>query len=62
MKKTAYMAPAITITKVELHPLMDGASITSVGGDAGITPGDSETPPPATADSRFSSIWDDEEE
>ena len=60
MKKTVYMAPATTITQINVQPLMQKASIASVGGNSGITMGDGETP--TSADSRRSSLWDDDED
>ena len=60
MKKSVYMAPAITIINVKLRTMMAG-SITSVEGDSGITMGNGETP--TSADSRRNYYyWDDEEE
>ena len=54
MKKKEYIIPAIEIVHVEVAPLME-ASITSVGGDAGIKISDDEVP--GTADSRFFDIF-----
>lgn len=59
MKKTAYIAPAIVVTDVELHPLMD-ASINSIGGNSGLEKGNGSTP--GSADSRGGSLWDDEDD
>lgn len=60
MKKTVYMAPAATITQINMHPLMQQASVTSVGGNSGITMGEGEAP--TAADSRRSSLWFDDED
>lgn len=54
MKKKEYIIPAIEIVHVEVAPLME-ASITSVGGDAGIEISTDEAP--GTADSRFFDIF-----
>ena len=59
MKKTAYLAPAITVTHVELQPLMD-PSVTTISGNSGIDFGTGETP--TTADSRRVDLWADDAE
>ncbi|MBQ8096270.1 MAG: hypothetical protein IJ243_04200 [Prevotella sp.] len=59
MKKTAYIAPATTVTEVELHLMVD-ASISSVGGNSGLEKGNGPTPD--SADSRGGSLWDDEDD
>ena len=61
MKKTAYMAPAIITTEVELQ-LLDNASITGTSGDAGVQVADPSEDIPGTAQSRRKSVWDDGEE
>ena len=55
MKKT-YLSPSSKETDMELE-LLGTASITGVGGDSGIEPG--QGTPPAEADSRWK-VWDDE--
>ena len=59
MKTTKYLAPAITIIKVQPH-LMKQASITDIGGNAGLGWGNGATP--KNADSRRGWAWDDEDE
>ncbi len=58
MKKTEYMAPAIKVALAEAEEMIC-ASITAVGGDAGITMGEGDAP--TTADSRIN-IWGEDEE
>ena len=63
MKKKTYLAPATIITDVNLQPLMNPASITSIGGNSGIQKGTGDTP--TEADSRRRrrrTDWEDEEE
>lgn len=61
MKKTAYMAPAIITTEVELR-LLDNASITGTSGDTDVQVADPNDPIPTTGQSRRKSVWDDNEE
>ena len=56
MKKT-YLSPVIAAKDAELLTMLN-ASITDVGGDSGIQPG--EGTPPGSADTRLY-IWDEEE-
>lgn len=58
--KKKYMAPATTIEFVEFQSMVC-ASITGVGGDAGVTPGEGSVP--TVGDSRRRrNVWDDEDD
>ncbi len=59
MKKTKYIAPDFTLTEYIEEELIC-ASITDVGGNAGIEKGNGETP--TEADSRAFKPWEDEDE
>ena len=62
MKKKAYMAPAITITTVEMQaPLASSNSVTSVSGIDGLTVGDGDFSGGAADSRRGGSLWDDED-
>ena len=56
MKKN-YLSPVIAAKDAELLTMLN-ASITNIGGDSGIQPG--EGTPPGNADTRLY-IWDEEE-
>jgi hypothetical protein len=59
MKKTKYIAPDFTFTEYIEEELIC-ASITNIGGNAGIEEGEGEAP--TEADSRSYSAWGDEDE
>lgn len=59
MKKTVYIAPAIKIAESGLENMIC-ASVTAVGGNAGIELGEGDTP--TTADTRRMTQWEDDEE
>ena len=61
MKKSEYLAPAVTTTKVRAH-LLNTPSITKVDGDTGVSLADPDDEIPGTAQSRRVDIWADEEE
>ncbi len=61
MKKKQYIAPCLKATEVTLAQ-MTCASITAVGGDAGITLGDGDTPDSADGRRGGFSVWDDDED
>lgn len=57
MNKKDYIIPAIDIEHVELTPLM-GNSITTIGGNSGLEPGQGDAP--SNADSRFAEdLWEE---
>lgn len=53
MKKT-YIAPLVQETKLVGHQMI-ATSITTIGGNTGLTPGSG--PAPGTADSKYSGDW-----
>lgn len=59
MKKTEYLAPAIKDAETMTPELLNGASITSVTGDAEVGMGQGEVP--TEADSRIKKVWGSEE-
>ena len=61
MKKTVYLAPSVTTTKVRAH-LLNTPSITVVKGNAGVTLADPAAVIPGTAQGRRVDIWSDEED
>ena len=60
MKKKAYMAPATEFIAADLEQLIAN-SVTQVQGDVIIPKAEEGETVPTTADSRFNSIWDDED-
>lgn len=61
MKKTVYLAPSVTTTKVRAH-LLNTPSITEVKGNAGVSLADPTEAIPETAQGRRVDIWTDEED
>ena len=57
MKKT-YIIPALTEQRVQTEMMIAG-SITGVGGDSGLQPGEGETPGEADV-KRGYDVWDDD--
>ena len=60
MKKTDYIAPAVTTTKVRAQ-LLNTPSITKVEGDTGVSLPGPDDEIPGIAQSRRVDIWADEE-
>ena len=59
--KKKYIQPAIMVTKLNMRPLMQRNSLTSVTGLEGVGVSEEEFGG-GTADSRRRSVWGDEEE
>ena len=60
MKKTAYLAPAIEIQKIQIQSLLN--SVSGVKGDAGIVKAEDGEDIPTEGDARRRDVWEDEEE